>query len=419
MRGDTMRWLILILTYIGLFAGVQGQITGDYWLEATVDNERPYVGQTISYTVRYYAYNLDRIPDEPIIFPEFEHFWIGNVYEYPPEARIIENVQYYTGEIRFEIVPLVTDAITIPPSELLLIEAAYAPVTSYTSNAVGLDVRPLPDLPPERFTGAVGQYSVMFELDTLDATVGDNLTLKADVVSRMGDLTRVILPDLILGDEWHVTQGAVYPVVQSIFDPALQIRQFEWLLIPLEAGLLTVEGLGFSYFDPVEAEYVELQQNPLQVNVRGQGGLDLQPQLADQLALKTIAKPDQFSYPHGAIWIVPFLIVCLIAGGKQYRADRDQRAITIRKREALARALERVDDLRHHPDEQLNQRTRSIINLYLRDRADPTLKDHLLNPVITTADDLAYKPVVSADERQVFIARFQALLRQIDESRGG
>jgi hypothetical protein len=413
-----IRLLLLILLIGGINSSVTGQTAGDYWLEVEISHDRPYVGETITYTVRYYAYNLDRIPNEPVIFPEFEHFWLGEIYESPPRSIVIENVQYYVGEIIFELIPLITGAITIAPSELILIETAYAPMISYPSAVITLDVRPLPDSPPENFIdGLVGQYNISFDINKLDAMVGDSLILTAEVISRMGNLDHLNLPKIILGDEWHVTNGMTYPTVQSAFNTALKIRKFEWRLIPLQSGLLTIDGLGLSYFDPIKGEYIEQPQMPIQVNVRGQGGFIIHPQINHQLALKTIPlEHDAFFYPHWLIWVIPLGIVCLIFFVQQYQAYRQRRDIYIRRRDALEKALKRAQNLTQHSLDELNRRTRSIIKLYLKDKGYP---DHYsyeaLDKILSLGDDLSYKPNVTADELQAFIARLQAVLREIDD----
>jgi hypothetical protein len=417
-----IRLIGLLMGILWLVAPLDSQVTGDYAIEATISNPRPYVGETIRYTVRYYAYNFDRLPTvEPVIFPEFQNFWLGDGYEGEPQAVTINQVQYLMGEFTFEIIPLMTGAMTISPSQLILLETAYDGARVESSNEIMLEVLPLPPNPPDNFVGGVGQYSVNFRLEALDLSVGDSVRLIAEVTSRGGDLAYLKPPQLIVGDEWHITAGQLHPAIRSSFNLMLQVREFEWALIPLQSGLLTVDGLAFSYFDPLQETYVEISQAPIQVNVTGGQSLDILPALDTQIPLKVIGKNDRFSYPDDGLWIVPTGLLGLVILLRLYQPYQQRRARDKRYRQALQRALSRIDDLNHHPYQQLNLRAQSIINLYLKDKGRERLAEHdgeLVQKVLLSAQELAYKPQIVPVEQQAFITQFQAVMTQIDEEWG-
>lgn len=417
-----IRLIGLLMGILWLVAPLDSQVTGDYAIEATISNPRPYAGETIHYTVRYYAYNFDRLPTvEPVIFPEFQNFWLGDGYEGEPQAVTINQVQYLMGEFTFEIIPLMTGTMTISPSQLILLETAYDGARVESSNEIMLEVLPLPPNPPDNFVGGVGQYSVNFRLEALDLSVGDSVRLIAEVTSRGGDLAYLKPPQLIVGDAWHITAGQLHPAIRSSFNLMLQVREFEWALIPLQSGLLTVDGLAFSYFDPLQETYVEISQAPIQVNVTGGQSLNILPALDTQIPLKVIGKNDRFRYPDDGLWIVPTGLLGLVILIRLYQPYQQRRAHDKRYRQALQRALSRIDDLNQHPYQQLNLRAQSIINLYLKDKGRERLAEHdgeLVQKVLLSAQELAYKPQITPVEQQAFITQFQAVMTQIDEEWG-
>lgn len=409
-------WVALIVLLLAVLpVPNQAQVAGDYAVQAEVSNQYPYVGQSLTYTVRYYAHNLDRIlPIEPVIFPEFEGFWIGDVYEREPQTVTLENRQYYMGEIVFEIVPLLAGTISIAPSQLILLETAYAPTTSYPSNDILLEVLALPENASDNFMGAVGQYRINFELEKTNLHVGESVTLMASITAQSGTLNHLNPPLIELGDEWHLSQGISRSAEMNI----IPRRVFEWVLIPLRSGLLSVDGLKFSYFDPLQAQYITFEQPPIAVNVTGSTDLTFQPATGDQVSLKAVGAHDRLVYPPAMLWFIPVCVVGLIGMFRLYHPYQLRRSVAKRQREALGQALRRIDDLSNHPHQQLNQRTVSIIKLYLKDKGYDGDYDERLSTQIHRinlyAEEIAYKPTITPTEQMEFIAQFKAILIRID-----
>lgn len=417
--------LKLLMVWLGLcFLSpvVNGQVTGDYAIQAEISHATPYIGQTITYTARYYAYDIGRIPKvAPVIFPNFDDFWVGQVYEKDPEISTINHVQYYVREIEFEIVPLITGTVRIAPSQLILLKTDYAPLTSELSNEIILDVRPLPENPPDHFIDGVGQYRVNFQLDRSVVRVGERLKLTAEIISLSGGLDHLQTPKMILSDQWHVAQGNIYPTVVNEFNPAWRVRVFEWQLIPLESGLLIVDRLMFSYFDPVIGEYVTLEQSPLEVEVIGETIFNLQSIPRQQLALKVIGDRDRLVYPPIILWLVPAVLLIAIVSIPFYHSYQQEQQRIKHHRSALNQALNRIADLSQHPTQEINRRTRRIVQLYLRDKAIDTLSDDVMGEIqalFLTADSLAYNPNIQLQEQDKFITEFHNLLTQIDAEWG-
>src|SRR6266511_1651682 len=134
------------------------------------------------------------------------------------------------------------------------------------SEAVALEVKPLPPSAPPSFPGAIGNFTMTTDAKPKTVQVGDPITVTTTISGR-GNFDRVNAP--VIEDEhgWHK-----YPP-SSKFKQDDEVglsgtKTFETVLSPNEKK----EGLpllAFSYFDPVKAQYVTLHSEPTPINVQG------------------------------------------------------------------------------------------------------------------------------------------------------
>jgi hypothetical protein len=134
------------------------------------------------------------------------------------------------------------------------------------SEAVALEVKPLPPNAPPSFSGAIGNFTMTTDAKPKTVQVGDPITVTTTISGR-GNFDRVNAP--VIEDEhgWHK-----YPPSSKFKqDDEVGIsgtKTFETVLSPNEKkqGLPL---LAFSYFDPVKAQYVTLHSEPTPINVQG------------------------------------------------------------------------------------------------------------------------------------------------------
>ena len=195
----------LFLLLVGLFTTItfaqdQEDENQDYFVEAFVSNPTPYVGEEIIYTLRYYAYTLDGIlaMDAPIAFPAFTGFWLNDVNDRDFRIEVVNNIQYNVGERVAEITPLSEGEITIDPAILSIEDQVFLSGGIFVSNAVTVDVQPLPQGAPAEFNDAVGRYSVITEIDTTSVVLGEPITLTMDI-QGVGNLDLLPAPIIELG----------------------------------------------------------------------------------------------------------------------------------------------------------------------------------------------------------------------------
>jgi hypothetical protein len=135
-----------------------------------------------------------------------------------------------------------------------------------TSPPTELTVQALPTAGrPANFSGAVGTFTIASDISSSTAAAGDPLTLRMHVIGS-GNFDRVDSPMLEHLDEWKT-----YPPKSSFkaSDPIGHKgeKTFEQPVIAAEAGVQTLPGLSFSYFDTTTHRYETARSAPIEVTI--------------------------------------------------------------------------------------------------------------------------------------------------------
>ena len=181
------------------------------FLRAEATPKEPYVGQQVLYSLLLFT-QADIGAVSPDKMPDFEGLWSVDIEQPVRPKSVMTEVQ---GERYGRVVLLQKALFPLRPGELKLdpVEARLvAKIPDYSwmgivgsidkeyslsSNAITLDVRPIPDPPPE-FKGAVGDFSLDAELEPNEIAVGEAATLKLTLSGRghVEGLTEPGMPEL-------------------------------------------------------------------------------------------------------------------------------------------------------------------------------------------------------------------------------
>lgn len=130
-----------------------------------------------------------------------------------------------------------------------------------------VEVRPLPtDGQPDSFSGAIGDFSLQVYTDRRSTQAGEPFMLSVEVAGR-GNFDRINGPALAESKDWR----SYTP--EATFEPSAGAstqrgtKRFDYVLIPQNAGELTIPPVEFAYFDPEDAAYVELSSPPIDIAV--------------------------------------------------------------------------------------------------------------------------------------------------------
>jgi hypothetical protein len=135
-----------------------------------------------------------------------------------------------------------------------------------TSPPTELTVQALPtEGRPANFSGAVGTFTIASDISATTAAAGDPLTLRMHVIGS-GNFDRVDSPMLEHLDQWKT-----YPP-KSSFKASDTIghkgeKMFEQPVIPAKAGVQTLPGLSFSYFDTTSHRYETARSAAIAVTI--------------------------------------------------------------------------------------------------------------------------------------------------------
>ncbi len=243
-------------------AALKGQ---DFFIEAQVDHPKPYLGQQIIYTFRFYqAIQVYRQPqyDGPL-FIGFETMGLP-VREYNLDA---DGRTYLISEIRTTLFAKSVGSITIGPARLMFPGNIYEePVELYTE-PVTVEVKPLPGNAPPQFSGAVGLFKIESSFSPQVAVVNQPSTFLV-AVSGVGNIP--LLPEPI----WPNLAGwRMYDSLSSLTTDTKEdglmtgTRVFERLVVADQVGDFTIQPAKFVYFDPIAAEYHTISSQPLTVKI--------------------------------------------------------------------------------------------------------------------------------------------------------
>ncbi|MFQ5614243.1 MAG: BatD family protein [Anaerolineae bacterium] len=236
----------------------------DFFVQSEVDLARPYVGQQIIYTFRFYqAIYLYHEPqyDGPL-FSEFETQGLP-VRQYNLD---VAGRTYLITEIRMALFPRNPGRVDIPPARLMLPGNIYEAPAEFFSEPVRLEVLALPGNAPPEFKGAVGRFEIQSWLSPRVAVAGQPAKLHI-AISGEGNiqlLPEPVWPDL---EGWRGYETLTSLSTEMNEDLLTGTQVYERLVVPDRAGEHTIPAIHFAYFDPLAAEYRTISTGPLPVTV--------------------------------------------------------------------------------------------------------------------------------------------------------
>lgn len=251
-----------------LDAAAQPQNSRDVFVTAKVSDEKPYVGQQILYTWRFYR--KVQVGDAQLGPQDFSGFLTEDLGEAKQFQTTVNGQQYVVHEIRKALFPQEAGQRTIPASELTcqvvvrnqrrsrsLFDDFFSSSNTQTkvlrTKPIEIEVRPLPAAAPG-FSGLVGQFEISTKVNKNQLRVGESATLSLTVSGR-GNVQMIGEPSL--GD---LSSFKIYddkPTSStSRTDSGLSGRRlFSKAMVPLEVGELTIPSARLVYFDPEAGSY--------------------------------------------------------------------------------------------------------------------------------------------------------------------
>lgn len=368
-----MRWLF-ILIWLGIQLGQGFDGVADFFIEASVNNTTPYVGEQITYTLRYYAISQDGIR---VQYPDFEGFWIGESYESYNGLQVINNKQFFVREVQINLSPLASGEMIIAPARLLVEGDVFRSEQVIDTSVITLNTRPLPEGAPSSFNGAVGDFVMNADFEVGILTLGNPFVFSI-TIQGTGILDILNPPNLNLPMDWRILpQSPQYIRGNRVIGVTLGSKQFQWVIIPNESGSHLIAPIEWAYFDPRTQTYITLAIPSFTLDILpsadGETRLSsLQTAPMNLLPLKTLVSDYPLYnmltlFPWGLCWgVMPLLFFMAIFNAK-YQRRKIRQAKYKRYKTALSRAKKRLNQLRNKPNPA---KMSGVVIAYIADKSN-------------------------------------------------
>ena len=211
--------------------------------------------------------------------PAFTGLWNDQQPEQSEYNLDAAGRNYRVTELQTVLFPTVVDQIIIDPASLVIPGGFFSRGGTFQTQPITLDVQPLPAGIPADFQGAVGDFSIQASVDTTSTKVNDTLTLNV-IISGAGNLDNLADPVWTEGPEWRAFDSKANVSTQFADGRLVGTRSYERVLVPTEAGQLTIPPIYFSFFNPETAVYQTISTQPIVINVAPDGSGTIVPPAA-------------------------------------------------------------------------------------------------------------------------------------------
>ena len=295
----------------------------DLLLRAAVDNDHPFVGQQVTWSLFLLARtNVSSI--EKLVSPRLDGFWSVDIeapQQLVPEQRILDGVPYTSYLLRRRaLFPLRAGKASIDPAEVQVLTGfgmLFSRGTSRrSSQPLQIEVQPLPPGKPPGFdAGNVGQWTLSATAEPATVAVGQPITLRVVANGRgnVRDLRLPKLPEIAGVRAYDATTTDKEAIERGRVNGT---RTLEQLLVPERTGALEIPALSMDIFDPVQKQYRTLKTERIPLRVTPAEGGQAAAESASQNLLSAggvrpirlrLATVDRAAPPWTQPWFWPLL----------------------------------------------------------------------------------------------------------------
>ena len=240
----------------------------EFFVEAVVDNPTPYQGEQVIYTFRFFEAtdSFGMLEQPEYQSSSFSGFW----HELRPE-RGEYRVQaggrtYNVTQMQTVLFPTVVGEITIEPAILNIPGGFFSRAQTLQTEPITLDVRPLPGNAPAGFRGAVGRFSIQAHADKSATQVNDTVTMQV-TLSGQGNIETLPDPVWLEDGDWRAFDSQAS--IDTDFENGIMggTKTYSRVLVPTNAGNLTLPAAQFIFFDPKTESYQSISTEPIAITV--------------------------------------------------------------------------------------------------------------------------------------------------------
>lgn len=224
-----------------------------------------------------------------------------------------------------------------------------------TTPKLTIRVLPLPSK-PDKFSGAVGSFTVNSSISTTEINANDAVTLKLNVKGT-GNMKLIKTPDIAFPKDFETYDAKINDNFSLTRSGLSGTKEFEYLVVPRHAGNYTIPAAEFVYFDTETKSYKTLTTEPYTIKVnKGKGGnvqtadysgsqqdikelnQDIRHIKQGEVSLRRNTQTMWATTRYWMCYLIPFLlfVVALIVGNKRIAANNDKARVRGRKANKMA-----------------------------------------------------------------------------------
>lgn len=290
-------------------------VSRDIRVESQLSQVDPFVGQQITYTFRFYkAVNVSDAKFQP---PEFTGLKAKEVEKRHSFRKIINGREFIITEVYYLLTPLEPGAVTIEPAQLqvgvvkpdqrrrrsafddFFNDRMFRPgqlvIRQLQTEPFELKIRPLPPLDADkRFSGLVGHFELLADMEKTELRVGDSATLTV-AVKGSGNLMDAEAPLLQHGDDFKAYDDAPQEEITTGRGGTSGRKLFRTALVPMKAGRFQLPPVELTYFDTQASSYRTLTARIPELVVQASEAAQAEPVIIAPQRLPDIKKRVQFT----------------------------------------------------------------------------------------------------------------------------
>jgi len=273
---DRWRWRISLLwLLISVAPAAAGETAREVWVEVTLSDPTPYVGQQITY--RFALFQSVRVTDATFQPPAFDGFSAEEIRDRASRRETIDGREYVVTEVYYVLIPLAPGTYTIGAATLQLgivrpdRQRRRTPFDDFfddpfilrgrvepwvlETKPMAVTVRPLPPWDgPLPFSGLVGEFDITAAIDNPRLEVGDSTTLTI-TVQGSGNIMDATAPRILVPQAFKTYADAPDEQIELTVDGYQGKKSFRTALVPVQAGEFQLPVLQLTYFDVTQEAY--------------------------------------------------------------------------------------------------------------------------------------------------------------------
>ncbi|MGZ5243428.1 MAG: BatD family protein [Bacteroidia bacterium] len=365
------------------------------FLQLNANKKEVYQGEAIAVNSKIYLRDVN-IQEYQFLNPSFEGFWVEEITLPKPTEVTPERVNgkvYQAGTIRKGILyPQKSGKLKIGPLELEVIGTKNMsrnllddffsgrsggffddeePIRALiSSNALQVNVKPLPQPQPQNFSGFVGDVKIVAKLSNFIARANEPVTLTVTVAGK-GNFNNVQPFKIDLGDAAEVYTPETAEELDNTGNDITGTKTFTYTIVPRKEGKLFIPPVKLSYFDPQQGKYIQQQSNGFNLNV--EKGVQSAQQDSSPAIVANENKDDKNLWQKIPVWLWILLIALPLAGLLLYWFKRKKSFVipskpaikkTVKNKFELAKNAQLTEDVNYKLQEAEEWFSRNHLSLF-------------------------------------------------------